>query len=85
MEMPVTQRKIKPGKELGVERCLSIVTDETTLSRLYFSRAAKAVAQRLFLGVSRPLTGPMGPLSRPLLPKNSLWAIPGVSIYEFTA
>ncbi|MEM6833429.1 MAG: hypothetical protein AAF562_07370 [Pseudomonadota bacterium] len=81
----MTQRKIKPGKELGAARCRSIATDDATLSRLYFSRAAKAVAQRVILDASKPFTGRLGPLSRPLLPKITFWAIPGVSIYEFTA
>jgi len=89
--MLVTLQKMKPGKALGTERCRSIVTDDTTLSRLHFLRAAKAVALRGFLGVSRPFprtlreNGPMAPLSSHLLPKKPLKAIPSVSIYEFTA
>ena len=83
MEMPVTQRKIKPGKALGAERCCRIVTDDTTLSRIDFSRAAKAVALSVVLGALRPLTGSKDPLSRPRLPKTTLRAIPGISIHEF--
>ena len=42
MEMPVTQRKIKLGKALGVERGCCIATEAATPPRFDFSRAAKA-------------------------------------------
>ncbi len=80
----MTQRKTKPGKALGVERCCRIVTDDATLSRLGFSRAAKAVALGGVLGALRPLTGSKDPLSRPRLPKTPPRAIPGVPIQEAT-
>ena len=78
----MTLRKFKHGKALGVERCHSIVTDERAPSMLEFARAAGTVAERWLLGASNPLTGPIGPLSRSLLPKNHLSAIPGVSMYK---
>ena len=82
MEMPVTQRKIKPGKALGVGRCCRIATDDTTPPRFDFSRAAKAVALSGVLAALRPLTGSKDLLSRSRLPKTPLRAIPGASIYE---
>lgn len=79
LETPVTLREVPPGKALGVERCRRIVTDDATLSRRDFSRAAKAVTLGGVLGASRPLTGSSDPLSRSLLPKMPPRAIPGIS------
>ncbi|MGB7404914.1 MAG: hypothetical protein WA906_04435, partial [Pacificimonas sp.] len=52
------------GKEPGAERCHSIATDDATPSGGRKIGRREAVALRVGLAASRPLTGPSGPLSR---------------------
>lgn len=64
-----------------MERCQSIVTDDTTPSRRRKLTALKGRLLGRFRGVERPHRA-AGPLSNALLPKTSQKAIKTIAVYE---